>query len=84
MELYTLDEKTLSANLTSAKPAFTARGLQDGVGYTVVLYAANNKGRSVKTALDTRTPKIMDVKKLESGTSEQDRCTLARHACYGC
>ncbi|CAG0916163.1 unnamed protein product [Notodromas monacha] len=78
MELYTSEEKTLATNLTNDKPAFTAKGLQDGISYTVVLYAANSKGRSVTTTLETRTPKIMDVKKLDTGQgfTGTDRLTI--------
>ncbi|XP_049828933.1 nephrin-like isoform X1 [Schistocerca gregaria] len=46
MEVYDAASQALVGNVSSRAPAFTVSGLQPGLGFDVVLFAANAKGRS--------------------------------------
>ncbi|CAG2116038.1 unnamed protein product, partial [Medioppia subpectinata] len=56
LEVYATAIQNLHTNLSSsAHPAFTVTSLQPGTQYTLVLYAANAKGRSHTVSLTAAT-----------------------------
>lgn len=57
MEIYDALSKKLVSNVTSRSPFFLVGGLESGVGFEVVLYAANRKGRSSSMHLQASTLK---------------------------
>ncbi|KAK9695054.1 Immunoglobulin domain [Popillia japonica] len=57
MEVYDAQSRKLVSNVTSRTPLFTVGGLESGLGFDIVLYAANKKGKSEVVRLQASTLK---------------------------
>nr|XP_053634411.1 nephrin-like [Cherax quadricarinatus] len=55
MEVYETEGRKLKSNVTSKTPVFTVRGLPSGLLLTILIYAANTKGRSQPSVLAAAT-----------------------------
>ncbi|CAG0901114.1 unnamed protein product, partial [Darwinula stevensoni] len=64
MEVYDHGTRDAIRNITSFTPSFTARELRNGAQLSIVIYAANGKGRSVSTILEARTAEPEEVKQV--------------------
>ena len=57
MEVYDTQTHALVSNVTSRVPWFLVTGLSSGLGFDIVLFAANEKGRSEALPLQAYTLK---------------------------
>lgn len=57
MGVFDAQSGKLVSNVTSKTPVFTVGGLESGLGFDIVLYAANEKGSSEYTRLQAFTLK---------------------------
>nr|XP_053638917.1 uncharacterized protein LOC128693318 [Cherax quadricarinatus] len=55
MEVYETESRKLKSNVTSKTAVFTVRGLPSGLLLTIIMYAANTKGRSQPSLLQAAT-----------------------------
>lgn len=57
MSVYDTQSGKLVSNVTSRSPIFTVGGLESGLGFDILLYAANEKGSSDVARLQASTLK---------------------------
>ncbi|KAL7630010.1 UNVERIFIED_CONTAM: hypothetical protein RMT77_019870 [Armadillidium vulgare] len=60
MEVYDSSTQTLYRNLSSPSPSFILHSLKPGLALLMVTYAANSKGRSRSSKLETLTLKVAE------------------------
>lgn len=60
MEVYDQNTGFLRANLSSTRPTFLIAGLESGAAYAVLVYSANQRGRSEPVQMEGFTLKLAE------------------------